>query len=369
VIKVVGNKGIVEVITIFCIVLFAGMLISIEAVRTSSVSIMYTTLLSPRFAALSYVMDATLVLIMALLVLRRHSHHGNTVLFESLEGIVVFFTSFFVFLLLFAILMPQCVTGGLIYVYSAVMALALVLMKDEYHKLRDLATVISSVGVGLVLGLNFAFGYTMLILAAVAIYDYIGVFKTNEMTSLAKAFSANDLSFLMSVSDLEAVPRWGLSEKDIESYMNYLANTHELNDPRFKKILRKGELPVICQISLGEGDLSLPLMVAISAYFSSFGHALGIAVVLGAIVGIVATMLILKKYKHPIPAVPPLFACIGLFVGAYFILMKSVSLYYLGSIFITASALVILVDIVTITSRMHRSRMQAQEHSGAAAGS
>ncbi len=367
-IKVVGNREILEIIAIFVIVMTVGILIAIAAVRTQSVSILSNTLQDPRFADLSYALDATLVFIIALLVLRRHSHHSNTILFEALEGIVISFTSFFMFLLLFAILLPQTVTTGYIYVYAAVMAIMLVIFKDRFHKLSDLATVLSAVGVGLILGFNFAFNYAILIFAAVAVYDYIGVFKSNEMINLAKAFSSSNVSFLISVSDLEAVPEWGLSHKEIEDYMNYLSSIHELNDPKFKKILQSGKLPVICQLALGEGDLSLPLMVAVSACVS-ISHAFAGVVVIGAVAGIFLTMLLLKEYKHPIPAIPPLFSTVGIVSGIAFLVIHATGTshlgnvsgtYQLGILMIAVSSLMMLTDIVTIARRMHRNRLQKE---------
>ena len=355
-IKVIGNRGILEIITIFLIVMSAGILISVAAIKTSSVSIIYDTLLDPRFSILAYAIDATLGLIIALLILRRHKHHSNTILFEALEGIVISFTSFFMFLLVLAILMPQCVASGYIYLYSAGLAIALVLLKDRFHKLSDFATIVSSIGVGLILGLNFAFNYAILIFAAVAVYDYIGVFKSNEMMTLAKAFSSSNVSFLISVSDLEAVPEWGLSQKDIEEYMNYLSGMNELDNPKFKRILQSGRLPVICQLSLGEGDLGLPLMVAVSAI--SLSHTLGAMVVLGAVVGISLTMLLLKLYKHPIPAIPSLFGSIGLFSGIAFLFINATGVYHLGILLIMASSAMMLLDITTIVRRMHKERVQ-----------
>ena len=79
-IKVVGNRAIFEIIAIFITVLLIGILIAIAAIRTSSVSILYNTLQDPRFADLSYALDATLVFIITLLLLRRHKHHSNTIL-------------------------------------------------------------------------------------------------------------------------------------------------------------------------------------------------------------------------------------------------------------------------------------------------
>jgi presenilin-like A22 family membrane protease len=355
-IKVVGNKGIIGIIAIFLAVIAAGMLIEIAAISTSSVSIMYNTLLNPEFTIVSYILDLTLILVLALIVLRRHRHYSNTLLFGILESNVTGFTSFFVFLMIFAIVVPQGIGNGGVYMYSVALSVFLIMLKNKYQWLRDLTTAVSSIGVGLVLGLNLSFGYALFLLAIVAVYDYIGVFKTREMMTLANAFSSHNSSFLISVSDLEAVPRWGFSSKEVDEYMKYLEDTRDVNRLKFRKILQSGKLPVVSQISLGEGDLGLPLMAAISAY-SSFSHALGAVVVLGSIVGIIITMLTLKKYKRPIPAIPPLFASIDMFVGVAFILTGAMSLY--GALLITVSAFVMLVDILTISRKM-RAEIRSQ---------
>lgn len=353
-IRIVGTRGVLEIITIFVIVLAVGMLIAVEAIKTSSVYILYNTFANPRFTLFSYFLDATIALIIALLIIRRHKHHSNTLLFDALEGIVTSLTSFFVFLILLAILMPTQTSGDYIYVLSAVIAVLLVMLKYRWHRLRDFDTIVSSIGVGLVLGFNLPLGYAISLLAIVAVYDYILVFKTKDMISMARAFAARDISFLISVSDLEAVPKWGLSEKEIDTYMDCLKRTHELDDPRFQKILHKGELPVLCQVSLGEGDLSLPLMAVISAYMT-MGQLLSAVALLGSLVGIIVTMLILKMYKHPIPAMPPLFACIGVFVGVAFIASQVASLYSVGALLIVAGTAAMFIDMITILRRMHSS--------------
>ncbi len=357
-IKVIGNRGLLEIVAIFIVVMFAGVSIAIAAMGAGSTSILYDTFVAPGFQVFSYLLDATIVLILALLVLRRHRHHSNTFLFEALEGVVTAFTSFFAFLLVFATAMPGSVAGGAVYAYAAVLAMALILLKERYQRLRDLTTVVSCIGVGLVLGLNFPFVYSILLLGAVAVYDYVAVFKTKEMVTLARAVSSNNLSFLISVSDLEAVPKGGLSEKEIATYMACLKDENQLGNPRCRRILAKGELPVMSQISLGEGDLCLPLMAAISAY-ASFSHAMAMVVIFGSIVGIVATMTILKVYKRPIPAIPPLFACIGLSVGTAVIIMENgtaCTLCYAGGLLILACAVTMIIDITTIANRMRLAR-------------
>ena len=357
-IKVIGNRGLAGIIAIFVAVMFVGMAIAVTAIGTGSTSIVYDTFSARAFVYFSYLLDVTIVLILALLVLKRHSHHSNTFLFEALEGVVTAFTSFFAFLLVFATFLPGSVGSGMVYAYAAVVAVALILLKERFQRLRDLTTVVSCIGVGLVLGLNFPFVYAILLLAAVAVYDYVAVFKTREMVTLAKAVSANNMSFLISVSDLEAVSRSGLSEKEVTEYMECLKDEDLLGTARCRKILAKGELPVMSQVSLGEGDLCLPLMAAISAY-ASFSHAMAAVVVFGSVMGIIATMAILKVYKHPIPAIPPLFACIGLSVGTAIIVIESAAactLCYAGGLLIVACAVLILIDMVTMANRMRRER-------------
>jgi presenilin-like A22 family membrane protease len=208
--------------------------------------------------------------------------------------------------------------------------------------------------VGLVLGLNFQFWYAILIFGAVAVYDYVAVFRTREMTALANTVSSNNLSFLISVADLESVPKQGLSDAEVASYMKYLSDSHEVDDPRFKRILKSGRLPVMSQVSLGEGDLCLPLMAAVSAYVT-FGSVMLAIVLLGAVMGIVATMAMLKMYKHPIPAIPPLFAFVCLPAGIALLRAGAGSSAYLwAAILVIVSALVLFIDMVTVVSRMRR---------------
>jgi hypothetical protein len=99
-------------------------------------------------------------------------------------------------------------------------------------------------------------------------------------------------------------------------------------------------------------------MAAISAYIS-VSQLLSLMVVLGGIAGISATMLILKKYEHPIPAIPPLFAFIGIFAGIAFIVSESASIYSIGATLILIGTFVMLVDMLTIVRKMHATMKKA----------
>jgi hypothetical protein len=59
-------------------------------------------------------------------------------------------------------------------------------------------------------------------------------------------------------------------------------------------------------------------MVAVSAYISFASYFAPIMVILGASCGMIFTMYLLKKYKVALPAIPPLFAFISLFLAILF---------------------------------------------------
>lgn len=358
--KVIGTRGVLEIIAMFVMVMAIGMLIAIAAVQHASVSLLYKAFSSQNFITFSYVIDAVLVLIVLLLVLRRRAR-DNTLLFRALECIVTTFTSFFLFFILFSILLPpSMVASGAIYVYAAAIPLVLVLIKEKYGRLRDFTTIMSSIGVGLVLGFNLPFEYAMIALALVAAYDYIAVFKTNDMMMMVKAFAAQDMSFLVSVSDIEAISSSGMSDAEGVKYIKCLMEDHDLNDPECRRILERGKLPVISQISLGEGDIGLPLMAVVSAY-ASIGPAMCAVVLMGAVAGIFVTMLMLKRYKHPIPAIPPIFAMIGIFSGVALLVSSSTGwVQSAAALLIMVCGLVMGFDILTILRKMRKAAQKVK---------
>lgn len=361
-IKIVSDRGIVEIIALFAVVMLFGFAIANAAIATSRVSVIDSGLASPQFTYFAYFLDAVIFGVLILIVLRRH--HSKTFFFRVLEFVVIGFTSFFAFLVVYTILLPQ--HGGYVvalpghityaialpqslesvgaYVLAVVSALALVAFKELHPRAKDLATMVSSIGVGLLLGISFSFLYAMIILAIVALYDYITIFMTKVMVRMDRALIAMDISFLISVSDIEAISHGTFSRKEEKRYEKYLIRTHQADDPRFKKILEEHKLPVVSQISLGEGDLSLPLMAAISAYYSYVSYAFTGIIMLGAILGVVVTMLLLRKYKKPLPAIPPFFGFISIAAAlAYLYTGKGIG--YESIVFMVAGIIIMLLTV------------------------
>ncbi len=345
--KRVGNRGIAEIVALFTAVLLAGFFIALWAVRTASVSVLYKSMESPFFIYTAYALDAAMAVIAALLILKRQRRHEG-LLFGLLEGIVVAFTSFFMFLLLFAFLPGGYATYAAYFAIAS--SLMLVALKERYPKLRDTATMASSIGVGIVLGLNFGFGYAIAILAVVAVYDYIAVFNTERMASAARAFSSRNLAFLLSVSDAEPAPGKNNTRAESREYAQFLKGRHKSENPAFKKVLKSGGVPAVSQISLGEGDLSLPLMSVISAYYTLSSIEISAILMAGSVLGIIATMLLLRRYRRPLPAVPPLFAFISIAAGIALFVTRSAG-FRLSALLIIIGTAAMLIDMLTLITK------------------
>ena len=358
-IKVIGNRGILEVIAIFSLIMLAGSLIAGYAIKTSTVYILLNSLQSPQFVEASYMLDAVLVLIIAMLLLKRNSAASKSLLFRMLEGIVVGFSSYFVFLLVLLMGLGQLYSITGYYVIAGIAAVVLVLLKNDYPVFRNIAMVTSSMGVGLILGFNFSFIYAIAILAAVALYDYIGVFRTGSIVKMASAMSSENMSFLMGVSDMEYVPVQSVGIKDALAYERYLERSHKLDNPRYRKAVARGRLPVLSQISLGEGDVSLPLMAIVSSFYYLSNPMVTYGLLVSSIVGISVTMLLLKRYKKPLPAVPPLFASISIFVGIAFLFLHTYTLTN-ATVLVSIGMAVLVIDIAA-ASRNGRKRRRASQ--------
>lgn len=346
-IKVLGTKGVLEILAIFSIIIIVGAYITVYSIDTSSISVMLSTFTNPHFVTLSYVLDALILLIIAMLILRR-AWVSETFLFKALEALVVGFTSYFVFFLVALMAIPSNI--ALCYLLAVSAAAALIVIKNIYPATKDIATAVSSIGVGIVLGVNFSFQYTLAILAVVAVYDYIAVFKTKEMMGLAKVMSAEDMSFLMNMPYLEYIPVNSVSIEDATEYHSYLEKTHKLESPTYRNAIEKGKLPIISNITLGEGDFGLPLMVIVSSAFFVSNPNLTYGLIISAILGLAVTMLLLKKYMRPLPAVPPLFAVMSIFTGvAAFFIFDYSALVVISLIMVGAIAMAI--DIAAVAHR------------------
>ena len=306
---------------LFLIVQFGGLLVAFLVSYTSSAASIYQTLGNQQAADFSYIIDFLLVIIIALLLLNKHK---NGKMWEhrfirSFEGLVLIATSSFAFLFAFTVLLPRSIE----YAYLAlaiIAAVGVVTLREKERSTKNAAAIISGFGVGLVLGFYFSFEYTFIILGIVAIYDYLSVFVTKSMIALAKRLSMEDTAFLIGEEDIIAMSEDSLGPEATVKYLKELNESKEDEYPLFKKIIEGNRIPEISSIQLGEGDLGLPLMVAVSTFFTFSNFFIPVLLITGSGIGILETLTLLKKYNRPLPAIQPLFSFVAFFSGVAFII-------------------------------------------------
>ncbi len=266
---------------------------------------------------------------------------GN-ILFVLLEAFVVLFATAFLLFIVLATALPA-VNYLYIALFSALVAIALIVAKNYRPKLRNLIAITSSIGVGVVIGLN-GFNVAYLLMMFIAVYDYIAVFVTKHMITLAREVSSRNLAFLIGSSDIEAIPKKYTTQKDRADFRKSV-DIKSVKDPVLKKLISSGAIPIVSQVQLGTGDLALPLMLTVSAYISFINYAIPVMIILGSISGLVFTMYLLKRYKVALPAIPPLFAFINLFLGLAFLLVKTSQTWlWAGFLAIAAATLAVLMS-------------------------
>lgn len=167
---------------------------------------------------------------------------------------------------------------------AILLGFALAGAKQVFPNLKNLAALLGSAGAGAVFGFTFGFVAAMLFLLVLAIYDYISVYKTKHMVTMANEIVKRNMAF--TISAREKLPSGKESRLD-----------------------------------LGTGDLSLPIMAEVSAY--SISPLLCAWALLGALAGVGIVLFSAWKKKEIIPALPPIvlgiliFTLFALLMGMY----------------------------------------------------
>ena len=345
--RLIENRQLVHILVLFMIVQFGGLLVASlvfsttpPVVITSSSETVSTSQVIEYFG---YIVLATLVILLVFKV-----YHGN-LLFILLEAYVVGVSSFFVFAIVISYLLPA-LAANYVYLLSIVLALALIIAKNKRPRLRNVATVFASIGVGVVLGFIFSIYIAYLFMLIIAIYDYVAVFVTKHMVTLANALSTRNLAFLIGTADVELLPPSYLKKKEMRDYAKYKSELKKSGNPILLKLLKSNKYPIVSQIQLGAGDLGIPLMVAVSAYTVFFNYFLSVMVIIGAAFGLTATMVFLRIYKKPLPAIPPLFSFVSIFLGIG--ILAKIGSNVAAYVFILIGAVAFLVTMMLETRKV-----------------
>ncbi|MEM0154415.1 MAG: presenilin family intramembrane aspartyl protease [Methanothrix sp.] len=309
--RLIENRQLVGILTMFMLVQFAGIALATlwfnGATYQQITSSQIVSGPSNALLLLAYIIFLAVVMI---LIFR--FYHGAK-LFRVIEGVVIFIASFYVFLVIIAYFTQS---SNIATIGAALIAILLVAAKNKWVRLKNVAAIIASIGVGAVLGFGFSFFAAIIFMGLLAIYDFVAVFITKHMITLANVVTDNNLAFMVDMNEVEAVPKSDFSKKELSEYNKYVKSSGQ-RGKRIMSVMKKtgsmGMVPISANVALGTGDLAIPLMVAVSAYKLTLSFVPSFFIALGAVLGLIITMFILRKFKRALPAIPPLF--LGVLIG------------------------------------------------------
>lgn len=319
-------RQLIQILAMFMIVQFFGLLLATQVFNgLTSQQVSGTQTITTSVNVIFII--AYMVVFAVILIFIMKIYKGKS-LFLILEGAVVFVASLFVFLVILGILQGNGsafsnLFGNLsipVFALAILLSFGLIAAKYKFPKLRNVTAIIASVGVGLVLGISFSFLAALIFMVLLAIYDFIAVFITKHMIALGNMAIENNLSLLVMVNEVEAVPLSSLNKSEKREYEK---SKKELKRQGgiLDKIIRSDMVPVAARTALGTGDLAIPLMLAISAYKVHYDFVLPFVVIIGAIFGLILTLFILRRFRRALPAIPPLLFGILVALGVYFLVI------------------------------------------------
>ncbi len=317
-------RQLAQILTMFMIVQFLGLLLSIPLFSGATYQeITSAQVISSPVNALFYIVYIVVFSVVLLLIFKVYK---GKKLFVVFEGAIVLLSSFIVFSIIVAVLAGSAQSGifgsGSIWYFLAALipAIALVVAKNRMPRLRNTTAIIASAGVGVALGLSFSFPLALVFMALLGVYDFIAVFITKHMIALGDMAVQNNLSFLIMVRETKAVPMSYLTPKEQKEYAKNKPAL-EKQGGLVDKLTRENMALMPAMTALGTGDLAVPLMLAVAAYKVNLNFVLSFVVVFGSVLGLMLNMLVLRRYKKALPAIPLLLAGIVIALLAYYGLM------------------------------------------------
>jgi presenilin-like A22 family membrane protease len=170
------------------------------------------------------------------------------------------------------------------------------LAKFFFSRLKNIAAILSSSGVGALFGFSMGFIPAVIFIIGVSIYDYLAVFKTKHMLCLAQNMGTKDMSFTVTASKGREVQK-----------KHTIKNSKISSDTKHVKTKKSSSIGFE-RIDLGSGDLAVPAMLSVST-FSATGLFGAIAVLIGTTISIYYTLKYVERNRVILPALPPI--CLG----------------------------------------------------------
>ncbi len=265
--------------------IFAGVVLINEAVFNSEIKELSVAPMPEANDPLNAVVFLVYILAGAAMILVASKLFKGMLFYQLLEFMVVFSSSTILFFALGLSLLGQGFGNAVLFgiVAGALLAGA----KFVTARAKNAAAVISSAGVAALFGFSLGFVPTAIFVILLSVYDYIAVFKTRHMITMAKELSTRQLSFSVTAKDVPA----RMPKEKAEAYV--------------ERSMREGE-----RLDLGTGDLSVPAMISVSAFtIGPNGWIYALAVAAGSTIALYALLKFVAKQRVFLPALPPI--CLG----------------------------------------------------------
>ncbi len=219
---------------------------------------------------------------------------------QVIMGIVIISTLYFVYSTL---LVAVTDVGWLIAVAATAVTAFFLFYYPEWYVI-DLVGILIGAGAAAIFGISLAILPTLILLVALAIYDFVSVYQTKHMISLAEG-----------VVDLKLPVLFVLPRRRGYSHIQWTRQTSESEDDKLER--REA-------FFMGLGDAVIPTVLVISAnsFLSgpvfTFINAPAFGALIGTLVGYVALMLLVLKGR-PQAGLPFLNtgAIIGFLIACY----------------------------------------------------
>ena len=225
-----------------------------------------------------YILASTLVMLIIIKLF------GSSWLIKLIEVLAIGFS---VYILALGILYPFGNIAGEVALLLGIAALIARLLSAFRNELAAL----SAAGIAGIIGISISPISALLFLFAIAAYDYIAVFATRHMQTLARALSKEETAF--SIKEVRKVVKKGKVEEEF--------------------------------LEIGTGDLLMPSLVATSFLNADITYSLG--VIAGTMIGFWLLIETLRKHRRMLPAMPFLFT--GIIIGLFITFILRVMFRYM----------------------------------------
>jgi len=212
-----------------------------------------------------------------LLILMRF--YKGVLLFKLMESFIILIASNIVFyVVLFSLGIP------FYYALAFLLSLLITIAKFISPRVKNLAAVIASACVGAAFGFSLDLLPAIVFVVSLSLYDVLAVFFTRHMVVMAQELGRRNLAFSVS------------AEQKVKVKL-----------PRMKAPIEQRSV-----LELGTGDLSIPCMLAVSAFryggALSFSHgmAYALAATLGSSIALLLVLYAVLRNRLFLPALPPL---------------------------------------------------------------